>query len=57
MLRLVESKLAQEKESAVGQQRSQTHLLTNLQAIQVPQGSLPPVHSASCSSALCQEPL
>ncbi|KAK0150428.1 Nucleoprotein TPR [Merluccius polli] len=34
MLKLVESRLTQEKESVVGQQRSQNLLLTNLQAIQ-----------------------
>ena len=38
LLKLVESKLTQEKESVVGQQRSQNHLLTNLQAIQVLHG-------------------
>ena len=53
MLRLVESKLAQEKESAVGQQRSQTHLLTNLQAIQVPEGSGLPSPRAHCLLLLC----
>lgn len=35
MLKLVESRLNQEKETIVSQQQSQNLLLTNLQAIQV----------------------
>lgn len=35
MLKLVESRLSQEKETILSQQQSQNLLLTNLQAIQV----------------------
>lgn len=35
MLKLIESRLSQEKETVLSQQQSQNLLLTNLQAIQV----------------------
>lgn len=39
MLRMVETRLSQEKESILTQQRSQNLLLTNLKSIQVPKPS------------------